>query len=318
MTTPAVSALRAAFPDSSLAYVVEEPFARLVQGHPDLEKIYVLGRKGGKKEFLSLVRDIRAEKYDATLDFHGGPRASLLTLLSGSRLRVGYAVKYRRYFYNRRVPRAYGQGPVHSAANHLNLVKALGVNVREDPPLVLPGALPEEREHVDRLLKQAGPGRRVILHISAGNKFRDWGVENSVRLVGLLDRLPGVLVILAGGRDDLEAERIIRERAGRDIPSLVGRLNFIELREAVRRADLFVGPDSGPMHIAASTSTPIVAIFGPTLPAHFAPWKARAVILQKDLDCRPCRQRRCVTEDFRCLSTITPEEVFEACRPFLS
>jgi len=317
LTTPAVAALRAAFPKAFLTYIVEGPFARLVRGHPHLDKVIVLSPKAGRREFLAVVREIRREKFDAVLDFHGGPKASLFTLLSGARTRVGYEVKYRRLIYNRRVPRAYAEGPVHSAANHLNLVKALGADVRKAPPLSLPEATAKERKNVDRLMKEAGRGKKVVLHIGAGNRFRDWGVENIVRLIGLISGLRGVRVVLAGGRDDREAEKEIQIRAGGRVPSLVGRVNLIELREAIRRSVLFVGPDSGPMHIAASTSTPIVAVFGPTLPAHFAPWQARAVIVESDLECRPCRQKKCVTGDYRCLRTVTPEQVFKACRRFL-
>ncbi len=317
LTTPAVSALRTAFPGASLTYLVEEPFARLVEDHPHIDRVLILGRNAGWGATARLLRGIRRERFDAVLDFHGGPRASYLTLLSGARIRVGYAVKYRRFFYTRRVPRAYARGPVHSVVNHLNLVRALGVKVDEPPGLVLPEARPEEKEHVGRLLGESAGGRRVILHVGAGNRFRDWGAENIARLIRLMDGLSGAGVVLAGSRDDLEAEADIRARAGRPVPSLVGRLNLIELREAILRSALFVGPDSGPMHIAASTPTPIVAVFGPTLPEHFAPWKARAVVLQKAMDCRPCRQRSCVTGDYRCLKSITPEDVFAACRTFL-
>lgn len=317
LTTPAVAALRTACPGACLTYVAEEPYARLVRGHPDLDGALVLDRTSGRRGFFDLIREIRRGKYDAVLDFHGGPKASLLTLLSGARTRVGYAVKYRRFIYNRRVPRARAEGPIHSAANHLNLVKALGVDVLLAPPLSLPEATAAEKRNVDRLMKEAGRGKKVVLHIGAGNRFRDWGVENIVRLIGLIDGLSGVRVVLAGGPEDGKAEEEIRGRAARPLPSLVGKVNLIELRECIGRSDLFVGPDSGPMHIAASTPTPIVAVFGPTLPAHFAPWQARAVIVESDLECRPCRQRTCVTGDYRCLSAVTPEQVFDACKRFL-
>ena len=315
LTTPAVSALKAAFPASELTYVVEKPYARLVERHPALDKVIVLEQKMGRRAFYRLIREVRREKYDAVLDFHGGPRASLLTLFSAAKIKIGYQIKYRRFIYNRRIPRASASGPVHSAANHLNLVKALGVEIQEPPPLSLPEPLPNEADRVNKLL--AGSGRAVILHIGAGNRFRDWGAQNIAGLLRLFDSRPGFRVFLAGGQDDLPAEAEIRALYGRPIRSLVGQLNLIELREAIRRAALFIGPDSGPMHIAASTPTPIVAYFGPTLPAHFAPWKAKATLLEKSFDCRPCRQRRCLYEDFRCLKTITPEEIFSACRKYL-
>jgi ADP-heptose:LPS heptosyltransferase len=97
----------------------------------------------------------------------------------------------------------------------------------------------------------------------------------------------------------------------------VSKFNLREIKELISRSSLFVGPDSGPMHIAASTSTPIVALFGPTLPAHFAPWQGIAHLIEKEFDCRPCRQRQCIYEDFRCLKSIKPEEVYEACLRFI-
>jgi ADP-heptose:LPS heptosyltransferase len=97
----------------------------------------------------------------------------------------------------------------------------------------------------------------------------------------------------------------------------VAELNLIELLELLGRAALFVGPDSGPMHIAAAAGTPIVAFFGPTLPENFGPWQAKATLIARDLACRPCKQRRCLTDDFRCLRSIRPEEVYEACLPYL-
>jgi len=315
LTTPAVSVLKAAFPAAELTYVVEKPYARLVEGHPALDKLIVLEPKMGVRDFLRLARVIRREKYDAVLDFHGGPRASWLTKFARAKIKIGYGVKYRRFIYDIRIPRASASGPVHSAENHLNLVKALGVKVSEPPPLSLPEPRPDEADRVNKLL--AGPGRAVILHIGAGNRFRDWGVRNIAGLLLLFDSLPDLRVFLVGGQDDLLAQAEIQALAGRPVRSLVGQLNLAELREAISQAALFVGPDSGPMHIAASTPTPIVAIFGPTLPAHFAPWRAKATLLEKALDCRPCRQRHCLTQDFRCLTTITPQEVFAACQKSL-
>jgi len=315
LTTPALIALKAAYPAAELTYVVEKPYARLVERHPALDKVVVLEPKMGWRAFLKVARAVRQEKYDALLDFHGGPRASWLSLFARAKVKIGYKVKYRRFIYDIRIPRASASGPVHSAENHLNLVRALGVAVSEPPKVALPEPLPEESDRVKKLM--AGTGRAVILHIGAGNRFRDWGVQNIAGLLSLFDSLAGVRVYLVGGQDDMQAEAEIRALRGGPVRSLVGQLNLMELRQAIREAALFVGPDSGPMHIATSTATPIVAYFGPTLPAHFAPWRAKATLLEKAFDCRPCPQRRCLYEDFRCLKTITPREVFFACRKYL-
>jgi heptosyltransferase-1 len=157
----------------------------------------------------------------------------------------------------------------------------------------------------------------IVLHVGAGNKFRDWGGENLGALTGRLAGLPGVRVVLVGTEKDVPRAQEIQGKTPKSVLSLAGELNLVELRGLIGRAALFVGPDSGPMHIAATTSTPIVAFFGPTLPANFSPWQSRATLIEKRLDCRPCKQRKCVTEDFRCLRSITVDEILKACRQYL-
>jgi heptosyltransferase-1 len=212
------------------------------------------------------------------------------------------------------------------------------------PPLFLPEPTEAEKARVRALLAeerlgaltrdvnarlsaaeadpQARPGAPalVVLHVGAGNRFRDWGADNLAALASLLIREGKARVALIGTEGDRAVEERIRAASPAGTLPFSGRLNLMETRELIRLAALFAGPDSGPMHIAASTPTPIVAWFGPTLPANFAPWRpdrGRTVILERMLPCRPCEQRACVTDDFRCLQELSPSEVFEACRPFL-
>jgi ADP-heptose:LPS heptosyltransferase len=310
LTTPAVRALRTALPLAELVYVVEEPYRKLVEGNPDIDRVVAVPKGPSRREFITLVRAIRKEGYDAVVDFHGGPRASLLALLSGAKVKAGYAIKYRGFFYDVRVPRAPKQGRIHSVENHVNLVRALGIEAGEISGLVLPRGQVPAFDIRNAECEKPGPDSLILLHIGAGNPFRYWGTDNLVRLVRLLEEIPGARVALIGGTEDKAAETEILEKAPGTL-SYVGRFDLGGTAELIRRAALFIGPDSGPMHIAAAVGTPIVAWFGPTLPANFAPWKPSggARIIEKALDCRPCKQRTCVHGDFRCLRLITPEEV---------
>jgi ADP-heptose:LPS heptosyltransferase len=350
MTTPAVEAVSRALPRASISYVVEEPFRRLVEGNPHIDRVIAIPAKQGTGDFARFVRELRRKSYDVIVDLHGGPRASRITWLAKGKLKVGYKLKYKNWIYDVRVPRSAGSGPIHSVENHLNLVRVSGIEVESPPPrLHLPEAKAEEKAKIDRLWAENGLGgsKVVVLHVGAGNEFRDWGEQNLAALAGKMAQAPGLRVVLAGAEADrARAERIAAgcgkaaERAGTAAPvhpvddpicnapriaggeratvlSLAGKINLIELREVIARAALYVGPDSGPMHIAATTRTPIVALFGPTLPANFSPWQAEAAIVQKDLACRPCKQRECVTRDFRCLQRITVEDVLAAVRNYL-
>lgn len=319
MTTPALRVLRKSFPDAFISYIVEQPYKDLVEGNPDLNDVYVLPKNQKTKDFLRFCRNVRKNRFDVVLDFHGGPRASWVTFLSKAKLKVGYRIKYRNFIYDISLPRGRKNGHYHSVENHLNLVKALGVEIPAIPDLFLPRANEAEIRRISAFIDDQGLGdsKRIVFHISAGNEFRNWGVENIIELITLFSRLPNIQIILIGAEEDKKAEKTILGRGPSGPISLVGRLNLKELRELILNASLFVGPDSGPMHIAASTSTPIVAYFGPTLPAHFSPWKSESILVEKNLDCRPCRQRKCIHKDFRCLRTIGPEEVFQACLTFL-
>lgn len=320
MTTPAITALREGFPKAEITYVIDKPYRELVEGHPDLDSVIVLPRELGFKEFRKHIRQIRREVYDAVIDFHGGPRASLLTFFSRAHLKIGYRIKYKSLIYDIKLPREPEQGYFHSVENHVNLVKALGIDLPSIPRLSLPSPTETEAENIRRFIQEnALENTKIItLHISAGNEFRDWGAERLSQLTALLSQVPRAKVVLIGSGEDSQNEEEIKRKSDVPFLSMVNRLNLRELREIISLSTLFVGPDSGPMHIAATTATPIVAYFGPTLPAHFGPWKAQSTLLEKDFDCRPCRQRQCIHEDFRCLRTISPEEVYNACLPYLN
>jgi lipopolysaccharide heptosyltransferase II len=319
MTTPAITALREGIPKAKITYVIDEPYRALVEGHPDLDGVIVLPRDLGFNEFRKQMRQIRRDAFDVVIDFHGGPRASLLTFFSGARLKIGYKIKYKNLVYDIKLPREPEEGYFHSVENHVNLAKALGIDPPAIPALSMPQPTQSEAENIRRFIQEntIQDTKIIALHISAGNKFRDWGAGRLARLITLLSQVPRVKVVLIGSGEDKHAVEEIKKTSEAPFLSMVNRLNLRELRELVSLSTLFVGPDSGPMHIAATTATPIVAYFGPTLPAHFGPWKARSTLLEKDFDCRPCRQRQCIHKDFRCLRTISPEEVFDACLPYL-
>lgn len=315
MTTPAVSVLKENCPEASLTYLVEEPYQDLLEGNPHLDNVIVIPKKQSTKDFYDLIHRVRQERFDVLIDFHGGPRASWLTLFSKAKLKVGYKIKNKGFLYNIKIPRSSKDGEIHSVENHVNLVKAIGINADSIPPLLVPDAKKEEKEKISEFIQanELNDSKIVCLHIGAGNRFRDWGEDNILALTDLFSKNPEIKIVLIGAGEDKERAEDILSKSKSNVLSLAGKLGLRVLREIISRASLFVGPESGPMHIAASTDTPLVVYFGPGLPAHFSPWTSNATIIEKDFDCRhSCRQRECIFEDFRCHQTITPQEVYNA------
>ena len=299
---------------------------------------------------LSLARRIRGERYDLVVDFHGGPRASFLTWVSGAPRRVGYAVTGRSWMYTDVAPRPADLRPRHSVENQWDLLGYLGreipITPNRDRHRVRMDESPVAAATVARRLADAGirPAHRlIVVHVSAGNPFRRWPANHFVELaLRLAANDANRRIILTSGPSDAEAARAIVAQARRRLalevapsgpaggpePDVAERIrtgdeySLGELRSLVARAAAYVGGDSGPLHVAATSDVPIVGLYGPTLPVRSAPWRppavATAAVERLDLACRPCDQRRCVTDDFRCLTGIGPEQVVAAVEQVLA
>lgn len=319
LTLPAVTALRHRFPEATLTYVVEESFRELVENHPAVDHVLVLPRPVGNWAFIRFIHRIRKSRFDVVLDFHGGPKASCMAFFSGAKRKIGYKTRYRWWVYHAAIPRYYDIGPIHSVENHLNLVRVLGADVRESPSISFPPADPNTLNATDDLLRTQGliKNNYIVFHIGAGNQFRFWGLENMTAFLHQAFKTFGLSIVLVGASDDMETAGALLKDGIPAVVSFVGRIGLKVLHLVISHAALYVGPDSGPMHIATATSTPIIALFGPNLPEYFGPWKSECVILEKFLDCRPCPQRVCKTGDFACIRSIRPEEVIEAMKQYL-
>jgi len=333
-TTPAVTAIRDAFPDAEITYLVEPSAAGVVRGHPGVDVVRVVPHLRGWRRItadLALARELRRARFDLVVDFHGGPRASLLTRATGAPRRVGYAIKGRSWMYTEVVPRSADLRPRHSVENQWDLLahlgRALPATPDRDRHRVRMDESPTAAATVEHRLAEAGIGpseRLVVVHVSAGNPFRRWPAEHFVELaVQLAANGPDRRIILTSGPSEAQAARAIVERARQRLAAGSGdqirtgdEYSLVELRSLVARAAVYVGGDSGPLHVAATSDVPIVGLYGPTLPVRSAPWRPASIptaaVERLDLACRPCDQRRCVTDDFRCLTGIGPDQVVAA------
>jgi predicted lipopolysaccharide heptosyltransferase III len=329
-TTPAVRALRERYPAAHISYIVEPHAAPVVLHNPHLSRVIVAPRTPGLRGLMAdvaLARSLRAERFNLAIDFHGGPRAGLLTWLSGAAERVGYEIAGRTWIYTRRVSRPRALRARHSVENQWDLLGAIGIAPpeRATHPVEMP-LDSEAASAVAARLASAGvtaSDRLIVIHVSAGNPFRRWPHEQFVALTSALARETDARVIVTSGPSERDARERVAGAARAGLPPEAasrvlscGEFSLAELRALVERAALYVGGDSGPLHVAATSRVPIVALYGPTLPARSAPWRdptlLAAAIDAGELPCRPCDQRVCAPGDFRCLATIPAERVVAA------
>jgi lipopolysaccharide heptosyltransferase II len=328
-TTPVIRALRRRYPHAHLSYLVEPAAAPIVTGNPHLDEVIVAPKPRGLGRLavdLRLGRSLRRAHYDVVIDLHGGPRSGWLTWASGAPRRIGYDIKGRGWMYTSRVARAPDLRPRHSVRNQWDLLAPLGF-APPDPAIdaVEMGDDPEAAARADARLRAAGilpDTPLVVIHVSAGNPFRRWPPESFQALTeALVRRDPARRILLTSGPSDAEAARQIAGRAREALGSLgvavpdLGEFDLHELRAIIARAAVYIGGDSGPLHIAATTTVPVVALLGPTLPERSKPWRdARYHVetLDHALPCRPCHQRVCEPGDFRCLTWTSADQVIQA------
>ena len=337
-TTPVIGALRRRYPTAHLTYLVEEAAAPAVATHPQLDAVRVIPHRRGWARLgddWRLGRELRRARFDVAIDLHGGPRSAWLTWATRAPVRVGYDVPGRSWMYTHRAHRPAGLRPRHSVENQWDLLRAF------DPALAAPADRtrdrvtmpvdPAARASVGSRLDALGvPGdaRVIVLHVSAGNPFRRWPESAFAALASALAaRGPERWVLVTSGPSDhdaaarvVAAARAVHETGARVVDA--EGLSLAELRALMDRAALFVGGDSGPLHVASTSDVPIVGLFGPTLPERSAPWRPAdiptASIDVGVLPCRPCHQRTCVPGDFRCLTGISADAVREAAERLLA
>jgi len=337
LTTPAIRAIRRAHPDAHLTYLVEPHAAAAVSGNPHLDAVIVAPLAGGLRRWAvdaRLAVRLRREGFDTVLDFHGGPRSSLLAWLTGAARRIGYDISGRSWMYTEHAHRPRGHRQRHSVDNQWDLV------TRFDPAIPMPtpdadpvemAAQPAAAHQVrTRLMALAGGDAApyIVVHVAAGNEFRRWTEDGFAAVVEALlaDASNRRIILTTAPAQAGAAETVRRLALARGAPDarlvVMCDLDLAELRSLLAGADLFIGGDSGPAHVAATTTVPMVVIFGPTTPAVWGPWRPASLATEPvdvgALPCRPCHQRHCEPGDFRCLRTLTAGAVVDAARRALA
>ena len=287
LTTPVIRAMRRRYPDAESVYLVEAHAAPVVAANPHLSETIVIRHRRGLKRVLEdlwLARRLRARRFDVAVDMHGGTRSGWLTFATGARMRVGYDVSGRTWMYTHIVARPAGTLPGIPFAIMWDLARSsTSRSASADPARdrlempVTPAAAARSTRRLDQLGVTAadesrGDARRCGERVQAMARSGLW------RGGARAGRGPRRVVLVVGrsGRGNHRSHRQCAQAMTRRRPAAVVAAPgwpLEELRALMDRAALFVGGDSGPMHIAAASDVPIVAIFGPTLPAHWAPWR---------------------------------------------
>ena len=315
---PAVSALRQRFPHSRLSWLVKDVWAPILEGNPDIDE--VLAVNVSLRNWPAVIRTLRSGLFDLVVDFQGLFRTGIFGAITRAKTRVGFARAREgaTWFYTHQVPlsedtpRSWRLLEVHAVDRNLAITEFLG-GKSSTPVFHLP-QLSADRLAIETLLQGANvQDHEQLIALAPWTRsiIKSWPHRRFLDLATELVQWPNVRVVLLGGPSDMSAAEAFIMLASRGLINLVGKLSLRQLPLLLRRMHLLIGNDSAPLHLAAGVGTPVLAIFGPTHPKATGPYPLKNhVVLQTELPCSPCGNRRCVNpNNLECLQSISVDEV---------
>jgi lipopolysaccharide heptosyltransferase I len=314
---PVLCALREGFPEAEIGWIVEGRAGCLLEGHPALDRLIAIPRLWLKSP--STVRRVRREMREfapeITIDVQGLSRSALAAWLSGARRRIGFGCEK-----GREVSRWFNTELVRSTASHivdanLELLRPLGIErprVRFDLP-----EMDDDRRSCEQILSRLGQSSPfALVNVGAGWPSKLWRMDRYAAVARHLGRRHGVptIVAWAGAEERAAAEQVVAESGFCALPAPGTSLR--ELAALCRRATLFIGSDTGPLHLAAAVGTPCVGLYGPVPAQRNGPYGPQHIALQKATPEGHClRSRRKAPRTL--MDAITVDDVCAACDKIL-
>jgi heptosyltransferase II len=326
LALPALRAVRKKFPDAAISVLARPYVADIYRGQGIADELIAYDHKGVHAGFLGrekLLAELRARKFDVALLLQNAFDAAWLAWRAGIPERVGYARDGRSFLLTKPilVPKA-GEIPTHEKFYYLELLRRAGwlESLEDEPNIVLSVDDRDRRRALDVLLQSGARANAMYIAIGAGASYgsaKCWLPERFAEVANRLQDEWDADVILFGTAGEAAVSDAVAAGVRKSVINLTGRTTVAELPALLSQCHLFIGNDSGAMHVAAAVGLPVVAIFGPTDPCGTAPVTPRSAVVQDKVYCSPCFLRRCPT-DHRCMKSVNTDRVLAAIQPWMA
>ncbi len=311
VSIPAIRSIRESFRDVRLHLLVDSAYKEIVETL-NIDNLMLYPRRQLREgtalmrlmTYLRFIYHLRDIKPDIAIDLEGREYSSVLTFLSGASIRYGPSTSKRAFLYNRRIEFSNNK---HKLYKYLDIASATGARARTEFNL---RPSDEKRASLRQKLMDYGIDldRPIIcIHPGAGKIYKQWSVEGFATISDWLSS-KGIQVVFVGGDNDIEDIKKIESLAGYPFHNTAGRISLGELMALFEISTLYIGNDSGPMHLAGAMGLPVIALFGPADERRWGPLSDRRIILRGEEPCQRCRGRRCEYE-FRCIKAIAFNDV---------
>jgi len=326
MALPALRSIRARFPEAHIAIVARPYVADIYRGQQICDQLVPYDLQGvhaGVSGRERLARELRAQKFDVALLLQNAFDAAWLAWRAGIPERIGYARDGRSFLLTKAVPvPKRGEIPPHEQFYYRELLRRAGCldQITGEQYVALNVDSPAKQHAAERLLAAGARSNALRVAIGAGASYgsaKCWPPDRFAEVANRLAAESDADIILFGTANEIAVSAAITAGMRRPPIDFTGKTSVADLPALLSHCHLFIGNDSGAMHVASAVGLPVVAIFGPTDPLGTAPITPRCTIVQEKPYCSPCFLRRCPT-DHRCMTRISPAAVITAARSWLT
>ncbi len=311
LSLPVLKMLREHYPAARLICLVNPGTQDVLTFNPHVDEVLVMARGSFREQFQFLL-ELRSHHFDCVIDLTDGDRSAFLSWFSGAPRRIGFnrEHRWRGMLYSDCIDGEL-EDDRHMIFQHAQALRPLGVTSLSFDPII---DVSEEysitvqtKLETLRLFHQPW----VMIHTTARYWFKAWPIERFAILINKLQN-KGIPIVLVGHAADQKEASFLQEQAKGPLISLVGETSLLELPGFMKNASLFVGNDTGLMHMAAAVGCPVVALFGPTDPEVWGPRGPKVRTIYKGLDCRACFHPGCSRGEESCMKQISVDEVSSA------
>ena len=313
LLTPALRALKRAYPESNLTLLLRPLVADLMETHPYVDTCIVDTKSQERyRSLMGLMRQIHRAAFDVAVVLHPTSfRNALLPFLARVPIRVGTNVNGRGRLLTASCK---DDTSVHEVHRYLRVLHLLDIDTGSN-------SLEFWHTDTDRQMLQvfldvedvSSTDRLIALNLGTTWRTKRWNIANFAEVIEQITHLaPDVRIILTGSSNELA----LAEALPTSLPiiNFIGKTSILQLGALLERCEVCLTCDSGPMHIAAAVGTPTVALFGPTSPVRHKPYGTGHTIIEKPVECRPCYKQTCHRQDAPrlCMTEISTTEIVKA------
>lgn len=316
LTTPAIRAVRRAFPDAYIAMLVGDRYADIVSENPRLNEVITFCRdKRSPLEIQQVASLLKKRGFNISVDMQRKFRSSLLAYLSGAKVRIGYH-QPKGLLCAVKIP---DRDNKHAVDRNLELLKPLGIKEAErQPEMFISG---DDREYADNFFKANGlSSKPVIIGFFPGAAWRPrcWPSDRFAAIGDLAVKNHDAGIIIFGGPGEEDIVDSVAQKMKNPAVLMKDKVKIRQLAAMIQKCHLFLSNDTGPMHISVAVNTPTIGIFGPGNYIKFQPIGQKNTIVRHDVPCSPCKQFTNRCKDNICMKLITVDDVWEKVNQRLS